>query len=66
MTASPQASLKGRSLSGVFSVMRTVSGSMASTEVMPSNRAFCALVLSAARARSSEKITSCASKALPS
>ena len=66
ITASPQAILKGKEPSGSESVTRTVSGSTASTDSMPSKRPFWALTESSARARSSENTTSSASIAVPS
>ncbi len=66
ITASPQAILKGKFPSGAVRVTRTVAGSTASTEAMPWNSTFWALVESGARARSRVKTTSLASKPAPS
>jgi hypothetical protein len=66
ITASPQAMLVRNPPLGAESVTRTVSGSTTVTSAIPAKSAFCALVESSARARSSENFTSSAVNSVPS
>ena len=66
ITASPQPRLKRKCPVGRLSVTTTVPASGAATLSIGSKSAFWALTLSSARARSSEKTTSAASKVVPS